>query len=118
MPYTINTICSTTEEDTPSDGCIPGYGSQSVYPNRITSTTKQGLLKKLADHYGTTPDRLVINPSGDNPSQVSYSTLETGSGATASDSDIEAWKAGNMRLWAADYDAYVVHESTADMTQP
>lgn len=92
------------EEDVYSQGCLPNTASFSGDKTmRFQASTLDDLIKALMEFCGVDHRDSVQLDACDEDGRIDVQLLETGEGYAASQSDIEAWRNGERRLWSVDY---------------
>ena len=101
--YIVMGIEKVWEEDDYVNGCI---GKQDYIEIDVSfkSVDLKGLLDKLREFTGC--DDILLN-SCDEQGRVDLQGHETADGGTASESDMQLWKAGKKKLYAVTYTAIV-----------
>lgn len=98
--YQVNVV-KISEEDDYEKGII-GRGTMFGLVETHNSPTLEGLVQWLKDIYEETP--YVFE--GEN-NRLEIQRMENASGEKATKSEIERFKTGHVRLWAATYSCYV-----------
>lgn len=107
MQYEINGCFKSIEEDIFAEGCQPHSGRVALVEVRLRADTVEGLLKKFNNFLGNDDWSAIELDACDEPGRVDVSILENDEGEPATEWQIEAWKNGKQRLWAATYTAHI-----------
>lgn len=92
------------EEDSYEDGCDPDTMQSQVGRDIFSADTIEGVLQKIADFTECSRANLDIQPMGsDELGRVEAGVMETAESFTPSDWEREAWKRGEIKLWACVY---------------
>jgi len=76
-------------------------GDDSFAANNV-----EKLIEKLCDFTDSKRDYVTICPC-DEQNRIDIEKMENGDGYTPSESEIEDWKQGKIKLWAARYTFFV-----------
>ena len=99
--YQVN-VMKISEEDDYEKGII-GRGTMFGIVETHNAPTLEGLVQWLKDTYEESP---YVFCGEDN--RLEIQRMENASGEKASKSELEKFKTGHVRLWAATYSCYVV----------
>lgn len=102
--YFVNGLLKFAEEDSYQSGCVVGTAFSDCINATFTGETLAALLEDLKIFTGC--DDILIN-SCDEQGRIDLQGYETADGGTASESDVQLWKAGKMKLYAVTYTALV-----------
>ena len=111
--YIVMGIAKVWEEDDYVNGCI---GKQHYKEINISfrSADLKGLLNKLRGFTGC--DDILLN-SCEEQGRVDLQGYETVDGSPASESDMQLWKDGKIKLYAVTYTAYVYKEELSTLIE-
>ena len=101
--YFVNGLLKFAEEDSYQSGCVVGTAVSSHINITFTGKTLAALLENLKIFTGC--DDILIN-SCDEQGRVDLQGYETADGGTASESGMQLWKDGKIKLYAVTYTAY------------
>lgn len=102
MKYESETVWLSTEEDTLTEGCVPNSGIDTTYMWRIQADTFKDWLREAGEHClwrEPTENDYEIHEDG----RVDICVMNTEDNHPATEEELEAWRAGNKRLWYAVY---------------
>ncbi len=117
MTYAIKGFSCFTEEDIFNDGCQPNSGThwdESTF--HLTSDTIRGLLDKVKKYFDVEEDALELDAC-EELGRLDVSRMEDKDGCNASAGELDSWKAGNTRLWLADYIMHVVKQESLSIAE-
>ena len=101
--YEVNGWFKFAEQDDWEHGCDPdtafSYSGDEVFKGE----TVEALLKQVRSFVGIPDDYEIEMDAADTDGRVDISVLETKDAYVATPSEIEAWKRGEIKLWAACY---------------
>lgn len=104
--FTITGFHYSTEIDSFEEGCI-GVGSDSFFDYAMKDATIDGLKAKIADFVGCTVGDLELDACED-IGRIEGGRTENVDGDIASDSELAAWRKGEVTLYYAVYTCYVI----------
>ena len=107
MQYEVKTAVKHWEEDVFAEGCQPGTGGSYSFNCRLRADSVEELVKKINDFIGNDDLGAVELDACDEAGRIDVQMLETDDGTAPTERQIERWKAGELRLWLADYSFYV-----------
>ena len=95
------------EEDIFTKGCLPNTTFESVGTDVFRDDTKEGAIKAFAFFCGVDDDDAIQKNACDEVGRIDISVMEAADGMSVSQSDIESWQGGKMRLWNCIYTGYL-----------
>ena len=105
--YAVEGLTKFSAEDVYNEGEIPGTETVFSVDSTFKGSTPGEVVDKLIDFVGA-DDESVIRNSCDEMGRIDITVMETESGWPATNSQIESWKAGTMRLWSVCYSGKVL----------
>lgn len=109
--YKVKNMLKHAEEDHPQDGCIGNGFTLSVTVEVVGPTIAQ-VIKEACEFLGLCEadmaDAVEINACGDDTGRVDVAVMEKENGWTASERELEAWRAGLKRMWYCVYTFHVI----------
>lgn len=105
MTYEINGWVKTIERDNWRDGCHGGancFGGNDIFKG----DTAEDAIQKACNFVGVDYEDIDLNAC-EEAGRVDINLTENADGYPATPSEIEAWKAGEIDLWLANYTFYV-----------
>lgn len=93
------------EENSFSEGCKGGTHGNAFIDVHFSADGVDALVNKIVDFLGGDCD-VELDACGE-PGRIEVQMLETDDGTAPTERQIERWKAGELRLWLADYSFYV-----------
>ena len=112
--YIVNKVFKFSEEDSYKDGCLPGSASNSIIDVTFTNNTLAGLLEELKNFTGC--DDILLN-SCDEIGRVDLQGYETADGGTASESGMQLWKDGKIKLYSVTYTALIYKAELSNLIE-
>lgn len=94
------------EEDIYQEGCIPHTGGLIDGREVFRADTIDGLLNELVAFAGANYEDIQLN-SCDEMGRVDISVMENAVGASATRSELEAWKQADIQLWDCIYTFHI-----------
>lgn len=105
--FEVNGWSKFVEEDIFAEGCIPEtscyYSDKTM---RFQASTVDDLIKSVMEFVGCANRAEVELDACDEAGRIDIQMLESDEGNPASPREIEQWRAGNCRLWLANYTFY------------
>jgi len=104
----INGFLKFVEEDIFDTGCQPDTTRSYFVEDEFKAESQTELIKNVCDSLGIEDKRenYLFN-SCDEPGRIDFQLLEDSEGTVATKQQINDWKRGKCRLWAATYSAQV-----------
>lgn len=84
-------------------GCTPEPSTQFEVTVALVHFSQLGLLHEVMDHFDCDYAAITLAEEG----YINIQVFETADSQFAEHEDIEAWKAGQLRLWIVDYTGYL-----------
>lgn len=112
LEYACVHVIKDVEEDHFDKGCIGKRSTVMAERVDIVADSLPDLLKAIAERFGLTLDYLSIDGN-----RVSVNRLENASGYAPSASQETRWKAGQLRMYLADY-SFIVERRLVDSAIP
>ena len=100
-------IIKLIERDSWENGCSFDTARSWSLDVEIRGKDKAAFIANLLEFCGCDESALVIDPCDDDPSRIDVQTTENDDGRPPTESQLAAWKAGHIDLWAVTYTAYV-----------
>lgn len=101
--YECNGWYKFAEQDDWEHGCDPDTAFSYAGDEIFKGETVEDLLKKVRDFVGVPHNYEVDLDACEEPGRVDIQILENKDAYVATPSEIEAWKRGEIKLWAATY---------------
>ena len=98
----VDGILRYVEEDSWEHGCLPNTSFSVSMDISFKGETKEDLINKIKEFFGVEDDDLELNSCGEN-GRIDVSVLEDFDGLKASESEIEQWQKGLIKLYSAIY---------------
>ena len=95
------------ERDNFENGCLFNTARSWSLDVEIKGKDKDAFIANLLEFCGCDGSALTIDPCDDDPSRIDVQTTENDDGRPPTESQLTAWKAGRIDLWAVTYTAYV-----------
>lgn len=106
------------EQDEYENGCVPNTGGMAEVDLPVQASDEEGLLQAIRDTFGVDADAIMVDPCGeDDRTRIDVQVTECDDSTQPSASELEAWKRGEMRLWAATYSGHVTQVSDYAMSE-
>lgn len=117
--YECNGWFKFAEEDNFEHGCDPDTAFSFAGDEIFKGETIEDLLKKVRDFVGVGEAHELELDSCETDGRVDIQVLETKDAYEATTSEIEAWKRGEIKLWAACYsfEIYEVERRTVNLRE-
>lgn len=93
------------QKDNFETGCY-GESQYTGYHCTLKGETIQDVVKAITEHVGCKPEHVMVNPCGDDPSRIDAQRMENADGEEPTQSQLQAFEAGEIDLWVADYSFY------------
>lgn len=103
MQYEVNGGLKDWEEDVFAHGCQPGTGACTSLNVRLRADSVEELVKKINDFIGNDDLGAVELDACDEAGRIDVQMLETDDGTAPTERELALWKAGELRLWLANY---------------
>ena len=104
--YQIKGLLKFAEEDNYKDGCLPDTATHYSVDYTFNGTSKEEVIKKVADFLGVGEDGIERNAC-DDKGRIDFALMEDDEGTSPSKSQIDAWKKGRERLWYVIYTGHL-----------
>ena len=104
--FTISGFHYSTEIDSFEEGCIGG-GSDSYFDYAMKDATLDGLKAKIANFVGCEVYELDLD-SCEDVGRIDAGRTENANGDIASDTELAAWRKGEVTLYYAVYTCYAM----------
>ena len=95
------------ERDNFENGCLFNTARSWPIDVEIKGKDKAAVIANLLEFCNCDKSALTIDPCDDDPSRIDVQTTENDDGRPPTESQLAAWKAGRIDLWAVTYTAYV-----------
>ena len=95
------------ERDNFENGCLFNTARSWAIDVEIKGKDKAAVVANLLEFCNCDESALTIDPCDDDPSRIDVQTTENDDGRPPTESQLAAWKAGRIDLWAVTYTAYV-----------
>ena len=105
MTYQCNYVHKLIEADNFENGCH-GPLRDCSYGFQIIGGTLDDVKKAISEHVGCELEAITVNPCEDDPSRIDAQRMENDDGEEPTQSQLEAFRAGELDLWVADYSFY------------
>jgi hypothetical protein len=106
----INRVIHFSEVDSWDEGCIPDTGSECVMELTFKAGTKQRLLENLVAYFEVPIDNIELNAC-EEMGRIDVCRMENSQGLLPSEEESQAWKRGEINLFAVTYTMYVVEQT-------
>ena len=104
MQYEVDGWRRLTEENDHETGCMPETGCTSTGPDRFEAGSIEDLIvDKLMPFVGSNDAGGILRDACDEEGRIDIQVMEDEDGVTASEHEVEEWRAGRGRLWSACY---------------
>jgi len=101
--YETNGWFKFAEQDDWEHGCDPDTAFSYAGDEVFKAETVEDLLKQIRSFVGVSDDYEMLMDSCETDGRVDVQVLETKDAYVATESEIEAWKRGEIKLWSAIY---------------
>lgn len=101
--YETNGWYKFAEQDDWEHGCDPDTAFSYAGDEVFKAETVEDLLKQIRSFVGVSDDYEMLMDSCETDGRVDIQVLETKDAYVATESEIEAWKRGEIKLWSAIY---------------
>lgn len=96
------TVHKFAERDNWELGCV-GDCQHHAFAYSIKGNTLEEIKQEIAAFVGCEMEAIEVNPTGEEPWRIDAQTIENAEGYPATRSELEAFKRGEIDLWAVTY---------------
>ena len=100
--YVLKNGMKMVEEDDYEKGCLPETSFMVTMDVEFKAQTTDRIIKQVENFFAVEREDILVNAC-DEPGRLDVQVLENGHGYTASESEIEDWKQGLVKLYAVCY---------------
>lgn len=100
--YEVNGCLKMVEEDIFEHGCQPETGQSWHIDVSFKADSIPALVQMIRDFCGARDGAEMLDACEED-GRIDVQVMEREDGMPASDSDLDAWQEGKLRLWLADY---------------
>jgi hypothetical protein len=90
------------EEDDYKDGCQIGTAFDIMYDVKFEAPSLDELITLLKEHFEVSHGAILLD-SCDEAGRIDIQRMENGDGDLPSENELERWKRGEIKMWAATY---------------
>lgn len=109
--YYIDKGVKFVEEDVYSEGCLPETSFMVDMDVSFRGSTKEEAIQNMLDFYHVKKEDVEFDSCGEE-GRMDIGLLENADAHRASDSEIELWKQGKLKLYAVTYTHNLCKKST------
>ena len=100
--YEVNGCIKTAEIDDFEHGCQSESAQMMHIDVELSADTVAELVAMIHEFIGSRPGSHILDAC-EEQGRIDVQVMERDCGSPASDSDLDAWQEGKLRLWLADY---------------